>query len=113
MKKISIDYKFTIDIDEKYFDDNYYNTENESAIIMLRAECENISVEDLVNVIICCTFDGNGLFEKPINRRNFKELEIYLTIAKTSSSFAKYEFKITNYNYTEDVLLAIARNIIL
>ena len=113
MKKISIDYKFTIDIDEKYFDDNYCNTENESAIIMLRAECENISVEDLVNVIISCTFDENGLFEKPISRNNFNELEIYLTIAKSDSSFAKYEFKITNYNYTEDVLLAIARNIIL
>ena len=113
MKKISIDYKFTIDIDEKYFDDNYCNTEKEAAIIMLRAECEKISVEDLVNVIISCTFDKNGLFEKPISRNNFNELEIYLTIAKSDSSFAKYEFKITNYTYTEDVLLAIARNIIL
>ena len=61
MKKISIDYKFTIDIDEKYFDDNYCNTESKPAIIMLRAECESVSVEDLVNVIISCTFDENGL----------------------------------------------------
>lgn len=113
MKKISIDYKFTIDIDEEYFDDNYCNTENKPAIIMLRSECENISVEDLANVIISCTFDENGLFEKPINRKNFTELEIYLTIPKSDSSFSKYEFKITNYAYTEDVLLALARNIIL
>ena len=113
MKKISIDYKFTIDIDEKYFDDNYCNTKSEPAIIMLRAESENISAEDLVNVIISCTFDEDGLFEKPINRKNFKELDIYLTIPRFDFTFAKYEFKISNYNHTEDVLLAIARNIIL
>lgn len=111
MKKISIDYKFTIDIDEKYFDDNYCPTEKEPAIILLRAESETISIEDLVNVIISCTFDENGLFEKPISQKNFKELDIYLTISKLDSSFAKYEFKIPNYNSTEEVLFAIARNV--
>ena len=49
--------------------------------------------------------DGTVTYSKNTSDNIWMEISI--------STTCKYEFKITNYNYTEDVLLAIARNIIL
>ena len=62
LKKISIDCKFTIDIEDKYFDENYQQSnKNKPVTIHLRAEEENVLLEDLVNVIRSCTLAGYGL----------------------------------------------------
>ena len=111
MKKLSIDRKFTVDIEDKYFDENYSQSKNEAAIIRIRAEEDNVLLSDLADVIISCTFSGCGLLEEPINDEKFPELDIYLTISKTCMSSVTYRFQINNCCSTDDVLLEIAQNI--
>ena len=86
MKKISIDRKFTVDIEDKYFDENYSQSKNEAAIIRIRAEEETVLVSDLADVIISCTFYGCSLWEEPINREKFPMLDIYLTISFSAAN---------------------------
>lgn len=111
MKKISIDRKFTVDIEDKYFDENYSQRKNEAAIIRIRAEEETVLLSDLADVIISCTFNGCGLLEEPINHEKFPQLDIYLTISKSDRSSVTYKFQINNCCSTDDVLLEIAQNI--
>ena len=111
MKKISIDRKFTVDIEDKYFDENYSQSKNEAAIIRIRAEEETVLLSDLADVIISCTFYGCSLLEEPINREKFPMLDIYLTISKSDSASVTYRFQINNHCSTDDVLLEIAQNI--
>lgn len=111
MKKISIDRKFTVDIEDKYFDENYSQSKNEAAIIRIRAEEETVLLSDLADVIISCTFYGSSLFEEPINDEKFPKLDIYLTISKSDTSSVIYKFQINNCCSTDDVLLEIAQSI--
>lgn len=111
MKKISIDCKFTVDIEDKYFDENYSQRKNEVAIIRIRAEEENVLLSDLADVIISCTYNSCSLLEEPINYEKFPKLDIYLTISKSDRSSITYSFKINNCCSVDDVLLEIVQNI--
>lgn len=107
MKKKILDGKFTVEIKDGYLEGSNYNRANGTAVIKLFAEEPSVSLKDLADAIICCTFT---LYE-PIDSNKFYRLNIYLEINKGLGTTVTYNFEIPNHQADCDVLPELAQNI--
>ena len=110
MKQKTIDGKFSIEVKDGYLEGGKYNRKDGTAIIKLFAEEPSVTLDEVANAIISCTFWGSGL-DGVIDSNKFHRLNIYLEIKKSEEICVTYTFEIPNYHSDEDVLLAIARDI--
>ena len=110
MKQKTSDGKFTMEVKDGYLEGGKYNRKDGTAVIKLLAEERSVTLDEVADAIIGCTFFGCGL-DKVIDSNRFHKLNIYLEIKKSEDTCVTYNFKIPNYQSTSDVLLAIARNI--
>lgn len=122
MKQKTRNGKFTIEIKDGYLEGGKYTRKDGTAVIKLFTEESSVTLDEVADAIISCTFWGSG-FDRIIDSNRFHQLDIYLEIKKSKDtgltySIEKFEpicvtynFKIPRYRSTSDVLPAIARNI--
>ena len=110
MKQKSSDGKFTIEVKDGYLEGGKYTRKDRTAFIRLYAEESSVTLNEVADAIISCTFFGTG-FDKVIDFERFDKLNVYLEIKKSEDLCVTYNFKIYNYQSTDDVLPAIACNI--
>ena len=106
MKEKTSDGKFTIEIKEESLKGGKYTREDGTAVIKLFAEESSVTLKEVADAIISCTFFGRG-----IDSNRFHKLNIYLEIKKSEDTCVTYNFKIPNYHSTSEVLPAIACDI--
>ena len=107
VKQNSRDHKFTINIKDGYLEGSKYNNASRTAKIKLHTCEPSVTLEEVANAIIDCTFWGRGL-EKTVDSNRFSRLDIDLVIQKLPNTIVTYNFNIYNYQSTEDVIRAIA-----
>lgn len=95
--------KIEIDINDKYFKEDYNPTRNEPAIINLRTKDDNVSINDLADAIVACK----------INREKYKRLEISFSVIKSEDAFNMYFFRMYNYLTKEEIVSYLATTITL
>ena len=110
VKQKTRDGKFTIEIKEGYLEGGKYTRKDGTAFIKLFAEEPSVTLDEIADAIISCTFYHSGL-DNVIDSNRFYRLNIYLEIKKSDDLCVTYTFKIPNYQSTSDVLPAIACNI--
>lgn len=110
MKTKTWDGKFTVRIDDGYLEESSNYIKSETAVIELFSETNSVTLEEVANAIISCTFPGFGI-DRVVNSNLFKNLDIYLKIPKSPDTNVAYNFNIPNYQSTEKILSAIARDI--
>ena len=110
MKQKSMDGKITIEVEDIYLSGSDYRREDKTAIIKLFAEESSVSLYEVANAIIDCTFHGRGSVGT-IDSERFSKLDIYLKIKKSEDACVTYNFKIPIYQSTREILPAIACNI--
>ena len=110
MKRKTRNGKFTIEVKDGFLVGGKYIRKDGIAFIKLFAEEQSVTLDEIADAIISCTFWNNGL-DKIIDSNRFHTLNIYLEIKKSEDLLVTYTFKIPYYQSTRDVLPAIARNI--
>ena len=110
VKQKTSDGKFTIEIKEGYLEGGKYTRKDGTAVIKLFAEESSVTLDEVADAIISCTFFGRGC-DSVIDSNRFHKLNIYLEIRKFEDTCVTYNFKIPNYQSTDQVLPAIACDI--
>ena len=112
MKQKICEGKFTVEIKDGYLEGGKYTRKDKTAVIRLYAEQELVTLDEVADAIVACTFWCSGL-GKIIDSKRFFNLDIYLEISKGDGVTVTYNFKIPYYNSTKDILPAIAAYITL
>lgn len=111
MKQKTWDGKFTIQIKDGYLENSVrYIKSKKVAPIKMFAEKSSVTLEEVADAIISCTFRGMGL-TRIIDGERYTSLDICLKIPKTPVTNVTYNFNIPNYQSTEKILPAIACDI--
>lgn len=110
MKQKSENGKFIIEVKDGFLEGGKYTRKDGTAFIKLFSEGPSVTLDEVADAIIDCTFYGRGL-DKVIDSNRFYRLNIYLEIKKSEDVCVTYNFKIPNYQSTTDILPAIACNI--
>ena len=70
MKQKTSDGKFTIEIKEGYLEGGKYTRKDGTALIKLFAEESSVTMDEVAEAIISCTFWGRGCKRVIINQRS-------------------------------------------
>jgi len=110
VKQKTRDGKFTVEVKDGFLEGGKYTRKDGTAFIKLFAEESSVTLDEVADAIIDCTFYGRGL-DIVIDSNRFYRLNIYLEIKKSEDVCVTYNFRIPNCQATSDVLPAIACDI--